>query len=148
MGIMDIIGLGKSALGLAKSSPVTLGLIILLVGMVTGYLTWYQHQVHQGGYNECLADIAKDEKAQASLEAIDNEKKFADLNKKIRKYKEKLKKSSHNLKEANFKIQEFKDKSQEIDYEIRNKPKDGSCTVFGTEFFRLYVKPYEGFKNL
>lgn len=87
--ISEILSVGKGALGLAKNSPWTLGILLAIVTAVIGFVEYRLHAEYERGKAETLVKISQEyeekrkEQAKIDAAALIKAKEAHDLQKEI-----------------------------------------------------------------
>jgi peptidoglycan hydrolase CwlO-like protein len=125
----------KSAVGLVKSSPTKLILILVLILAIISAvgLLYNNHitEVKSSGYNQCLTDIEKSNKKAESKEL----KRLKDRIEEIKKQRNLFEKSES---EANKIIEKKQTENKRLKNEIANFDKHSTYCAFEPDFQRLY----------
>lgn len=128
--IEAILNAVKGVSNLASASPLKLGLIIVVLGMV-GYGVYSVYtEIQSTGFNKCEVAVEK--------EAKNTEKdRLAELELKIIELEKRKKQTNRLLNEANETILSEEKKREQLEYEINNLSAGNIC-VRDPEFLRLY----------
>lgn len=133
----EIIGIGKSAIGMAKSSPVTLLLVLGIITAVIGFVEYRLHQEYEKGVADTLVKVneanEKDRQKQAKIDA----QALINLNNKL---KEATNEADKQRQEA-IRLQELLDKPKEVTpgeiITITSKP---NCSAMCDDNFQLWKR--------
>jgi len=131
--INTITGLFSGVVSLGKTSPLKLGMIIVLIGMIGSGILWTYYEIQSGGFNKCLVKVEENSKK------VDTEL-LVQLQSKIEKLEKDKIITNKNLESAHKTIDELAKKRDGLEYEINNMPVDINCEHLGSKHLRMFNK--------